>query len=75
MERYYSEILAYCAENIENFAERLTAAFDDIYRYHAPLNGVAPGLESEMWDCIEEFCEDNDLDAEDIYIEDLIRYE
>jgi len=68
------EMAAYCRRNIEDFEVRVQLALKRIDRMRCPLSMADEYLHDEIWDCIEEWCDDNgysidffdDLDAEDV---------
>ena len=76
MKQMYLDILSYCEANIEDFGERLDRAYTLIDRWRAPLYQVDGSLHDAIWDCIEEWADENELDLEeieaDIDIDELI---
>lgn len=64
------EIAKYCHEHIENYDLKAELAFDIIDKWRCDLH-TASGLYEEIADCIEEFCEDHELDSEDFDVEEI----
>lgn len=66
------EIAAYVSENVEGYDERLSYALTIMDHSRCPLNHADPRLFNEIWGAIDDYCIDNDLDADEIDIEDII---
>ena len=65
-------IFDYCKETIDNFDIRLRIALDTIDRMRCPLSMADSRLCNEIEEAIEEYCEENDWDADCISAEDVI---
>lgn len=66
------EIATYCAANIFEYEERRSLALAKMDRFRNPLQYAEPSLYTEMLDAIEDYCEDYELNSEDIDIEDIL---
>lgn len=66
------EIAAYCAANIEDWEPRVQIALGIIERNRCPLSMADASLYGQIRDCIDEWCEDNDMDGEDFDEEDVL---
>ena len=62
----------YCEYNITDYEDRVQLALRRIDRERASLQMVDNHLHNEMRDAIEEWCEDNEFDADDIDVEDVL---
>ena len=72
MEKYYKPILEYWEANIEDFQMELKRAYKIMGRERVPLDYAAYDLYTEMYNLLEDFCLDNELDIEDFDIEDIL---
>jgi hypothetical protein len=61
----------YCKKNIEDFSERESIAWGIMDRQRCSLAMAEPSLYYEMNNCIEDYCIDNELNAEDYDTEEV----
>lgn len=61
-EQVKEELRAYLEENVHNFESRVSLAWDCIARNRCSLEYADRDLCDEMQDCIDEYCEDNEID-------------
>lgn len=66
------EIAAYCAANIEDWEPRVQIALGIIERNRCPLSMADASLYGQIRDCIDEWCESNDMNGEDFEEEDVL---
>ena len=66
------KIAAYVSENVEGYDERLSYALMIMDHSRCPLNHADSRLFNEIQGAIDDYCIDNDLDADEIDIEDII---
>lgn len=72
MENILKTLAQYCEYNISDYEDRAQLALRRIDRERASLQMVDNHLYNEMADAIEEWCEDNEVDADDIDVEEVL---
>lgn len=68
-------VAAYCAANIEDYELRVQLALNVMDRMRCPLWMADERLDNEIRDCIEEWCDDNEVSIDffdDIDTEEII---
>ena len=71
-ERTIRAILALCRERIDNYETRVQLALDRVDIDRCPLSQADPYLYGRVDDIIEEYGEDNGVDTEHIYADEII---
>lgn len=66
------QIFEYWRANIEDFDLKMRLAFNRMDKERCPLNMVDYYFYSELSNALEDFCYDNDLEAEDFDIEEIL---
>ena len=64
-----NEIYRYCAEHIDLFQQKEAIALDNIDRWRYPLDHAMPQLYNEMYECIGDWCDENDYAID--YLDDI----
>ena len=76
MEEMYKSLAEYCRENIEDYDEKVSYALGQIDKWRAPLHMVDNSLFMEISDAIDDWCDENDYDVDevgaDIEVDELI---
>lgn len=66
------ELKNYIHENVEDFELRAEIASNLMFRLRCSLNFADHTLYDDMYDCAEEYCDDNGLDINDYDMEDYL---
>ena len=61
----------YCKQEIWDYDMKVDIALGYINRMRCPLSMAFPTLYNEMEEAIGEYCEDNELDAEEFDVEEI----
>lgn len=72
MDINYKKLDQYCREHIEDYDEKVSMAWGYIYRMRCPLWMAFPILYDEMLEVLSDYCEDNEIDIDEIDIEEII---
>ena len=69
-----TDLADYCRENIEDFDLKTSMAIRMIGRSKMPLHLLDNSFNSQIWDCYEEWAEENEINIEemDFEVEDLL---
>lgn len=66
------DLMSYISENVEDYEYRVQHAMTIMDRNRCPLCYADLQLCNEIQDAVDDYCFDNDLDADDLFLEDLI---
>lgn len=66
------KIAAYCEENVWEYEDRLEMALSKMDYFRCPLRMADQELYRDIYDTVEDYCQDYSLDFDSIDIEELI---
>lgn len=65
-------VAEYVSANVEDYFEKVTYALGRMDRFRCPLYLADRALYIEIMDAVDDYCQDNDLDPDEIDIEEII---
>lgn len=71
MNEYFTALLDYCRENVESFDKRFSRAFCRHIERCIPIYLACPSFTDEVSDAIDEYCDIEDIEPNDIDIEEF----
>lgn len=72
MEQHFADILNYCNDNIKGFENRLNRAFCRHFEQRIPLYLASESLTLAVQDCIDEWCDCEEVDSDLIDVEEFL---
>ena len=74
METRFKEVFDYCADNIERLEKRISRAFCRHIERGIPIYLANEGLTLEIQDSIDEWCDLEEVDSDQIDIEEFMEW-